>query len=243
MCARSAVEQYEFGFAGIQHNRYDYETYAVVLPYDLNIVFLCGRSRWALLCRITLKTYKQDFEFVTFRMPSLGPCWTTQGNVKNWKTSAMLHRSAPAKNKTSATLHGNVFVASRWSTWSPTRSPQNAPDHLLLLPDAFGAPFKNNKNRTSRNRCRKKITPHCMRAQFLTNRHRQRSPNKKKTYHDHKNTLLNAVKDGPAPNSHRPLRAPRYMGMRFRQKPSNKQCFCIGAEQMPEAAGGSRRPN
>ena len=27
-------EQYEVGFAGIQHNRDDHETYAIVLPYD-----------------------------------------------------------------------------------------------------------------------------------------------------------------------------------------------------------------
>ena len=38
MCARTAVEQNEDGFAGIQHNRDDHETYAVVLPYD----FLCN---------------------------------------------------------------------------------------------------------------------------------------------------------------------------------------------------------
>ena len=28
-------EQYEVGFAGIQHNRDDHENYAIVLPYDL----------------------------------------------------------------------------------------------------------------------------------------------------------------------------------------------------------------
>ena len=37
--ARRAFEQNEAGFAGIQHNRDDHETYAVVLPYDFCYVF------------------------------------------------------------------------------------------------------------------------------------------------------------------------------------------------------------
>ena len=35
-------EQYEVGFAGIQHNRDDHETYAIVLPYDLEGIWVFG---------------------------------------------------------------------------------------------------------------------------------------------------------------------------------------------------------
>ena len=42
-----------------------------------------------------------------FLMPSLSPCWTTQWQPLNRKTSATLHGNASAKHETSATLHGN----------------------------------------------------------------------------------------------------------------------------------------
>ena len=45
-----------------------------------------------------------------FQTPSLSPTWGTKRNIKNCKTSATLHGSAPAEKKTSATLHGNDFA-------------------------------------------------------------------------------------------------------------------------------------
>ena len=43
------------------------------------------------------KTCKKTFVLCMFRTPSLRPCWTTQGNIKNPKTSATLHGAHFAK--------------------------------------------------------------------------------------------------------------------------------------------------
>ena len=55
-----------------------------------------------------------------FRARSLRPCWATQRNVKNQKTSATLHGNAPAPKKTSATLHGSAPA----KKWSPKKGPK-----------------------------------------------------------------------------------------------------------------------
>ena len=46
---------------------------------------------------------------ITFRTPSLRPCWSTHWNIEKRKTSATLHGNAPVQNETSATQHENVF--------------------------------------------------------------------------------------------------------------------------------------
>ena len=67
-----------------------------------------------------------------FLTPLLGPCWATQKNTKNFKTSAALHGSDPAKCRTSATLHGKAR-ADRTVQIGPKqkRSTQNLPSRYF----------------------------------------------------------------------------------------------------------------
>ena len=69
----------------------------------------CIRFWRTLLFRFVFKICKKALVLYIFRTPSLRPCWTTQGNIKNPKTSATLHENAPAQKGKSATLHGNAF--------------------------------------------------------------------------------------------------------------------------------------
>ena len=62
-----------------------------------------GRSQRAL----HFENKQTNIDFITFLTPSLSPTWGTKRNIKNCKTSATLHGSAPATTKTSATLHGS----------------------------------------------------------------------------------------------------------------------------------------
>ena len=61
-----------------------------------------------------------------------GPCWTTQGKVKNPKTSATLHGNASQKCKMSTTLHGNAFFVRMVQVGLPRRVPQKRPKPFIL---------------------------------------------------------------------------------------------------------------
>ena len=61
-----------------------------------------------------------------------GPGWTTQGNMRNPKTSATLHENASRKYKTSAALHGNVFLVGMVQIGLPKRVPQKCPKPFIL---------------------------------------------------------------------------------------------------------------
>ena len=61
-----------------------------------------------------------------------GPCWTTQGNMRNPKTSATLHENASRKYKTSAALHGNVFLVGMVEIGPPKRVPKKRPKPFIL---------------------------------------------------------------------------------------------------------------
>ena len=61
-----------------------------------------------------------------------GPCWATQENIKNPKTSAALHGNASGKCKTSAALHGNVFFVRMVQIGLPKRVPPKRPKPFIL---------------------------------------------------------------------------------------------------------------
>ena len=61
-----------------------------------------------------------------------GPCWTTQGKVKNPKTSATLHGNASQKCKMSTTLHGNAFLVRMVQVGLPRRVPKKRPKPFIL---------------------------------------------------------------------------------------------------------------
>ena len=60
-----------------------------------------------------------------------GPCWATQENSKNPKTSVALHENDSRKYKTSAALHGNVFLVGMVQIGLPKGSPKNVPNRLF----------------------------------------------------------------------------------------------------------------
>jgi len=84
----------------------------------INVVFRLRFWR-AILFRFVFKICKKALVLYIFRMSSLRPCWTTQGNVKNPKTSPRLHGNAPTQEGTNATLHGNAFRLN----WGPQSGP------------------------------------------------------------------------------------------------------------------------
>ena len=61
-----------------------------------------------------------------------GPCWATQENIKNPKTSVALHENASRKCKTSAALHGNVFLVGMVQIGLPKRVPKKRPKPFIL---------------------------------------------------------------------------------------------------------------
>ena len=87
-----------------------------------------GRSQRAL----HLENHQKSIVFITFLTPLLGPTWGTTRNIKNCKMSATLHGSAPAKKKTSATLHGNVFAGSMVQMGPPKKASPKQPKQFIL---------------------------------------------------------------------------------------------------------------
>ena len=78
-----------------------------------------------------LKIIKTNIDFMMFLTPSLSPTWGTKRNIKNTKTSATLHGSAPAKKKQAPRCIGTLSQFG-WSRWvQKKRPPQNSPNHLF----------------------------------------------------------------------------------------------------------------
>jgi hypothetical protein len=119
----------------------------------LKIVVFCLRFWRAILFRFVFKMYKKTLVLYIFRTPSLRPCWTPQGNIKNPKTSATLHENASAQKKTNATLHGNAFRL--------LMGPQSGPPQIAqsIYFKLFGTFFRPN-GKTSLNDMERKATGH-----------------------------------------------------------------------------------
>ena len=87
-----------------------------------------GRSQPAL----HFETKQKHIDFIAFLTPSLSPTWGTKRNIKNTKTSATLHGSAPATKKTSATLHRNAFAVWMLQMGPKKKASLNQPKPFIL---------------------------------------------------------------------------------------------------------------
>ena len=76
--------------------------------------------------------YVKCIGFINISDALTGPCWTTQWNIKNQKTSAAHYENASEKCKTSAALHGNVFVVRMVQIGLSKRVPPKRPKPLIL---------------------------------------------------------------------------------------------------------------
>ena len=56
-----------------------------------------------------------------------GPCWATQENIKNPKTSVALHENASRKCKMGASLHRKAFFVRMVQIGLPKRVPPKRP--------------------------------------------------------------------------------------------------------------------
>jgi hypothetical protein len=63
-----------------------------------------GRSQRALHS----ENKQKSIGFTTFLTPSLSPTWGTKRNITNFKTSAMLHGSAPTEKKRALRCMGTL---------------------------------------------------------------------------------------------------------------------------------------
>ena len=116
-------------------------------PYKNNAF---GRSEWSPRCMgvlshpllahppfsIPFQNIQKCIGFINVLDTLTGPCWSTQGNVKNPTTSATLHENASRKYKTSAALHGNMFLGGMVQIGLPKRVPQKRPKPFVL--NCFG---------------------------------------------------------------------------------------------------------
>ena len=72
--------------------------------------------------------------------------------MKNPKTSATLHENASRKSKTSAALHGNMFLVGMIQIGLPKRVPKNIPNRLLnIVLDVYWSPIEAPELRTRKN--------------------------------------------------------------------------------------------
>ena len=81
---------------------------------------------------IHLQNMQKCIGFIDISDGLTGPCWATQGNVKNRKTSATLHGNASGKCKTSGTLHGNAFFVHMVQIGLSKRVPKKSPKPFIL---------------------------------------------------------------------------------------------------------------